>query len=173
MENVMSFKRLTLAIAAASIPALTCPGTVMASQFDRINESPRLMFSVQKSFGRADRQNDPSLAKFSLRMEKPVTKFSRDIADATLFQTAVPMLSWSFNSAGRHQLNALGSFGFDSTGAADSSADGSLPESSTGGGPLTYILAGLGVFAVLCATETVFCEEDDEYTPGSLGAATQ
>ncbi len=144
------------------------------------DKQPRLMLYVSKAFGEKDRFK--SAPQLGLRFERSVEMGALNHDPSPIFAQKMSLvdLRWTKGYGQSFHLldvplyrSPLQLNSTDGSSAEDSSSDGSTSEDSFGGYGM-HILVGTGILAMLCATNTIICEDDDEdYTqPADNGPAS-
>lgn len=145
------------------------------------DDKPRLMFYMTKSFGKKDAL--ASAPRLGLRLERPIDlgTITRDARFPRGLQVPIADLRWTksfgqsfylLNSPMYRSPLQLNSTEGSSSEDSMSGESASLESLGTGGKVAVFTV---GVLALLCATNTVICEKDDdgEYTiPTDEGTPT-
>lgn len=168
MFNSKKFTTLALTVVLAA--QVCAPPVAMAADIDDVlDRSSRVMLYASIPFG--ERNSKRSAPKLGLRLEQPLVSqdsisllsYSRQRYRSLAEIRLTNGYGYSLRLANRPVYESAMSFG---EGSSDSKIESSIVESLDNKAARAALIFVLGA-AVLCFSETLICEDDDEYDPNA------
>lgn len=160
-------KRMPQCILAAILAQSVLTPLAMADGLmTELDKKPQLMFYASKSFGeKSDLRKAP---QFGLRLQRNIEKSPPAFVRGPVLSKTVSVVDLRWTRGFGQSMHLMGMPLYRSplqlNSVEGSSAEGSASGESMGSYG-TVIIWSAAVLAVLCATNTILCEDDDDYQP--------